>query len=188
MLLFMYCYHFSQVPIIHIVIHRKCDVYCNQFFCFLWIFFYLIAALTHVKWKLLRNIPVCSWASTWISTFIDDLSKDNRQSNSKDFYFLFLHSFFVFNDVYGFPETLCHFHLYWWLSRENIGQRLKVFCIDFKVYFVSTSTFSCTHFRSASINNAEQLHSYFIGYCYRSAVVINWGVSRVITICGVLSI
>jgi hypothetical protein len=46
--------------------------------------------------------------------------------------------------------------------------------LDFKVLFVSTSTFLCTHFHSASTDNAEQTHCCFIGYCYQLSGIPEW--------------
>jgi hypothetical protein len=61
---------------------------------------------------------------------------------------------------------------------EIVGNQLKVVSIILVdcfilVFFLSTSTFLCTHFRSASIINADQLHSFFVGYYHQPAIVIN---------------
>jgi hypothetical protein len=43
-------------------------------------------------------------------------------------------------------------------SHEGFISMELAILFDFKVFFLSTSTFLFSHFRSTSVNNAEQLH------------------------------
>lgn len=60
------------------------------------------------------------------------------------------------------------------LEQRVDSDLIKIILLDNNVLFLSPTTFLRKHFRSASINNTEKLHSSSIGYCYQLSCVTKW--------------